>query len=246
MLTAQLSLLFQPIMEKIRTRHNDFKRLQSDVLISLGLIIRIDLLQGLIQDFCKLVHRVRHHRKFNQPLMTALGIGIHKHRSSRIFRYLSTRSLACCCQSLFSIVYHEFLTKRIDKMFGSSCYDKFIRVFGRKLHGITNHVSPQTTSRTNQHGIILTNFHSCQRNDMRIRRIKLIHWQEFIEYTIVNHQHHSRIGRIVLQAEETFTGIVGFHIMHFIRANQLLVLFTIRRECNTSMEEHFQIRPYFR
>ena len=81
---------------------------------------------------------------------------------------------------------------------------------------------------------------------MRIFVFYLFHRNEFIEHPVVNHQHHGRVVEIILQSEETFTGIVSLHVVHFITADNLLVLFAIRGKCHSSMKEHFQIRPYLR
>ena len=45
--------------------------------------------------------------------------------------------------------------------------------------------------------------------------------------------------------EIAFRCIVGFDIMHFRRMNDLLILFTVRGKSDTSVEEYFQIGPYF-
>ena len=73
----------------------------------------------------------------------------------------------------------------------------------------------------------------------------VIHRHELIEHTIVQHQQHRLVCRVILQAKEALAGIIGLHIVHVRTGNQLLILLTIGREGHTAMEEHLQIGPYF-
>ena len=51
---------------------------------------------------------------------------------------------------------------------------------------------------------------------------------------------------VVLQAEEAFRGVVGFHVAHLGRVDQALVKVAVRLEADAAMKEDLQVGPYFR
>ena len=72
----------------------------------------------------------------------------------------------------------------------------------------------------------------------------MVHRDELIEHTVIEHQTHAWVGRIILQTEESLRSVVGLHIVHTRLGYQPLVLLTIGRESHSTMEEDFQIGPY--
>ena len=129
-------------------------------------------------------------------------------------------------------------------MFGTAGDDELVRVFLGEPYGISQHVSPQAAGSTDEHGIVLSHLYAPKRDNIRLRAVQFIHGDEFVEYIVIYHQCHGGVMQVALQAEETFAGIVGFHVVHLVTRNQLLVLFTVRSEADASMEEYFQVRPY--
>ena len=73
--------------------------------------------------------------------------------------------------------------------------------------------------------------------------MQFIHGDELVEHAIVEHKQHAGITGVVLYAEETLACVVGFHIVHVRLGDDLLVLLTVRGKRNSSVEEHFQVRP---
>ena len=176
--------------------------------------------------------------------MATFRLFVHIYRSCRIFQYHGTRLFASCLQCLFCVVLNQFFAESIDKIFGSASDDELIRVLRGEADGVTNLIAPQSARSGNQHDIVLSHFHSTEWYHRRVFTFKLVHRNEFIEHTIVEHQQHGRVGRIILNAEEAFAGIIGFHIVHVRLGNKLLVLFPIGSESNTAVEEYFQVGPY--
>ena len=72
----------------------------------------------------------------------------------------------------------------------------------------------------------------------------ILHRDELVENTVVEHEQQRRIVEVALDAEETLTGIIRLHIMHVGFGNQLLVLLVIGCERHAPVEEHFQVGPY--
>jgi len=71
----------------------------------------------------------------------------------------------------------------------------------------------------------------------------LVNRYEFIEDAVVDHHQQAVFRRIVLEAEETFRRVVGFHIMHPVRRDQRLVLVPVRLETDPAVEKYFHIGP---
>ena len=94
--------------------------------------------------------------ELDEPLVATLGIGIHKHRSCRVFQNFSTCLFTGVCKSLLGIIYYQLFAKGIDKVLRTTRDDKLIGVGGRKLNGIANLVAPQSAARGDNHRIVLT------------------------------------------------------------------------------------------
>ena len=54
-------------------------------------------------------------------------------------------------------------------MLRSARDDKLIRILRRELHRVANHITPQTTRRGDEHGVVLAYFDTFERYDIRIR-----------------------------------------------------------------------------
>ena len=98
----------------------------------------VNLLQTLVEQVGKLLQILRALGKLDEPLVTALGIGIHKDRRSGIFRHLSPRLLTSIGQALLCIIHNQFLTKGIDEMLCTTGNNKLIGIGGGELHGIAD------------------------------------------------------------------------------------------------------------
>ena len=218
---------------------DNLQRLQGDVLVSLGLVVAVQVLQLHVQQVSKLLDVTRRMRELDEPLVTTLGIGIHKDGSCRIFQHLGTCLFAGIGQTTLGIVDNEFLAKGIDKALGAPGDDKLIGVDRGEADCVAYHVTPQATRGGYQHGVVLVFLHTPQRHD-----ITSVHRLEFIEHAVVEHQQHRLVGRVVLQSEEALRSIISLHIMHVRRRDKLLILLTVRRKGHTSVEEHFQVRPH--
>ena len=118
--------------------------------------------------------------------------------------------------------------------------NKLIGIGGGELHGVADLIAPKTARGRDDHCIVLTRLHTPEWH-----RISPVHRDKLIEHPVVEHQQHRFIGRIILNTEETLTGIIGFHIMHVGRGDELLILFAVRREGHTTVEEYLDIRPHF-
>ena len=175
---------------------------------------------------------------------------VHEDRGCCVFEYLCAGLLTGVCQTFLSIVDDELLTEGIDKMLRTTRDNKLIRVLGGEAYGVADHIAPQSTCGGDHHRVVLTDLHTFQRYDMQMIRIgdgairDILQGDELIEDAVIEHQHHRGIGRIVLQPEESLTGIISLHIMHRFRRDQLVVLVTIGSKGHAPMEEHFQVGPY--
>ena len=49
-LSAQLAFLVEPVVEEARACHDDFQRLQGQVVLTFGLVVGVDLLQRVVQN----------------------------------------------------------------------------------------------------------------------------------------------------------------------------------------------------
>ena len=101
-------------------------------------------------------------------------------------------------------------------MLRPSCDDEFIWVLAGKLHRITDHVSPQSAGRRNHHCVILVKFHLFEAVSTWIFFINFFQWNELVENTVVDHQQHGRVRKIVLRTKVPFGSVVGLYIMHLL------------------------------
>ena len=126
MLSAQLALRAQPVVKLSGACHYYLQMLQGDVVESLSLVVGVDVLQTAVEDVGKLVDVGRLLGKLNEPLVAALGVLVHKHRSGGVFLHLGTRLLAGVSQSLLGVVLDKFLAEGIDEVFGTTGNDKLV------------------------------------------------------------------------------------------------------------------------
>ena len=179
--------------------------------------------------------------------MAALRILVHEHRCCSVFQHLGSCLLAGIGQSLFSIVDNQFLAKGVDEVLGSTRDDELIGIGGGKLDGIADFISPESARGRDHHRVVLACLHSPERYRFVLLfsfLLPRIQRNELVEYAVVEHQQHGLVCGIILNTEEPFTGIVGFHIVHVGRRDEALVLLAIRREGHTSVEEDLDIRPH--
>ena len=101
-------------------------------------------------------------------------------------------------------------------MLRTSCDDELIWVLAGKLHRITDHVSPQSAGRRNHHCVILVKFHLFEAVSTWIFLINFFQWNELVENTVVDHQQHGRVRKIVLRTKVSFGSVVGLYIMHHL------------------------------
>ena len=131
----------------------------------------------------------------------------------------------------------------VDEMFRPSCDDKLVWILLGEHHGITDDVSPQSARGADHHGVVHARLHAPERHDFRIGFAKFAHRYEFIEHSVVNHQRHGRVVDVGLYAEESLRCVVGLHIDHVGIRDDFLVLFTVRGESHSSMEENLEVWP---
>ena len=74
MLSAQLTLALEPVVEEVRTGLHYLQMLKCDVVETLGLIVAVDFLQMLVEQGCKLVKACRLLGELDEPLVATLGI----------------------------------------------------------------------------------------------------------------------------------------------------------------------------
>ena len=65
---------------------------------------------------------------------------------------------------------------------------------------LVNHIPPQSGRSGDDHCVVLVEFYFFQTADTRIFLTDIFQRYEFIENTVINHQQHSRIVRVVLCA----------------------------------------------
>ena len=101
-------------------------------------------------------------------------------------------------------------------MLRTSCDDELIWVLAGKLHRITDHVSPQSAGRRNHHCVIFVKLHLFEAVSAWIFLINFFQWNELVENTVVDHQQHGRVRKIVLRTKVPFGSVVGLYIMHHL------------------------------
>ena len=245
-LTTQLTLHLQPVVEEILAGHDHLQVLQRDVVRALGLVVAVQLLQFLVQYLLKLTDVLRCTGKLYEPLVATLRVLVHEHRSCRVFKHLGTRLLAGVGQSAFGIVHDELLAKGIDEVLCATRDDEFIRILLSEHDSVANHVAPQSARRTNHHGIVSAHFHALQRHHVGAHvLVQFVQWHKLVEHVVVQHEQHGMVRGVVLDAEETFRSVVGLHVVHARRADNLLVLVAIGCKGDAAVEKHFQVRPHF-
>ena len=171
--------------------------------------------------------------------MAALRIGIHKHWGCRVFQHLGSRLFTSVCQSLLGIVHNQLLTKGIDEVLGATRDDKLIGVRRGELYRIAYLITPESARGRDNHRVVLALL-----NTPKGHRVASFHRDELIEHPVVKHQQHRLVRRIVLNAEESLAGVIGLHIVHPWRGDELFVLFAVGRKGHTAVKEHFDVRPH--
>ena len=142
-LAAQLAFLVEPVVEEAWACHDDFQRLQSQVVLAFGLVVGVDLLQRVVQDTGELAEVVGHLGELNQPLVAALGIRIHEDGSGGVVCNACARLGTSLGQSLLSIVYDELFAEGVDEVLGAARDDELVGAVVGELYCIADDVSPE-------------------------------------------------------------------------------------------------------
>ena len=135
-------------MEEALAGHDNLQRLKSEVVLSLRLVVAVHLLECIIQDAGKLLEVVRLAAEFDEPLVAAFGVGIHKDRGCAIVRNLRSCSGTGTSQSLLGIVHDKLFAKGIDEVLGAAGNNELIGIARGEFYRIANHVAPQASTCT--------------------------------------------------------------------------------------------------
>src|SRR5690606_35973431 len=73
---------------------------------------------------------------------------------------------------------------------------------------------------------------------------KFIHWDEFVENSVIKHQQHFIAAGLVLNPKKSFGCIINFIVIDVL-PNDITVLLTVGFKADTAMKKHLQIRPQF-
>ena len=244
MLSAQLALRAQPVVELTFARNDNLKRLQRDVVEALRLVVGVNSLQLSVEDVGKLADVLRLLRKLDEPLVAALRVGVHEHRRRRVLLHLCAGLLAGIGEALLGVVLDKLLAESVDEILRSARYHELVRAHRRELHRVANHIAPQTARRADKHSVVLARLHALKRHDVRVLRVELVHRQELVEHVVVEHQQHRLVRRVVLYAEESLRGVVRLHVVHAVALYDVLVLRAVGRERDAAVEEHLQVGPH--
>jgi len=248
-LSAQLALRAQPVVEESGPCRYDFERLQGHVLVALGLVVGVDGLQRAVEYLSELLHVARHLGKLNDPLVAALGVGIHKDGCGRVLFHLCARGYAGLEYALLGIVDDEFLSEGVDEVLCAAGDDEFIGVALRKAYGVADEVSPQSARRADEYGVVASRLCLPERHDVRAGHgvalcVEFVGGAEFVEHLVVNHQEHGRVAQVVLYAEEALAGVVCLDVVHARQVDDVLILLPVWREGHSAVEEHLQVGPH--
>ena len=214
MLAAQFAPLAHPVLEETAAGRHDFEPLERNVLEAFGFVVAVEGLQLPVEQFRKLRQVGRSFHKLDDPLVAAVSFIVHIHGRGGVLQHFGSRLAAGEGQPLFGIVHNEFLAEGVDELFRTAGNHEFVRILRGETHGVADDVAPQSAAGGDHHRVILSRLDAPERDDGRIGLSELIHRDEFVEDAVVERQAQRRVGRIVLQAEEAFAGVVGLHVVH--------------------------------
>src|SRR5690606_26196907 len=138
----------------------------------------------------------------------------------------------------FGIFHDDFFAEGVDKMFGPSGDPYTKRGEGCKFDRITDFIAPEACISCNQKGIISVQFHGFQWDDRRMLLFPFVHREKFIKDPMIYHHEQNLSVFLVLDAKETFIGIIGLHIMHPGTGYQSLKQVSIWPERYCSVEKY--------
>ena len=245
MLSAQFSAAFQPVVEEAAARRDDFQRLQGQVLVALGLVVRVDFLQRLVEFAGKGCDVGRFLFKFYDPLVAASAVVVHEYGSGCVFAHHGAGQRAGALQSLLGIVHYQLFAEGVDEALGASADDEFIGTDGGEAHGVANLVAPQAARGGDDDGIVSSGLDGPQGEHRGVGLAHLLERDELVEHAIVQHEQHGGVGGVVLQAKEALRGVVGLHVAHPRRADQPVVLLAVGGKGHAAVEEDFEVGPDF-
>ena len=166
MLTTQLVVRLQPVVEQLRTGLHNFQWLQRDAMRTLGLVVAIEFLQAVVEQACKLVKVLRLASKLNEPLVATMCMLVHEDRCSSVFAHLGAGLFAGIGESALGVVHDEFLAEGIDEILRATSDDELIWILLREHHRVANHIAPQSTRGGDHHRIVLTRLYAPERYNL--------------------------------------------------------------------------------
>ena len=167
MLTTQLVVRLQPVVEQLRTGLHNFQWLQRDAMRTLGLVVAVEFLQAVVEQARKFVKVLRLASKLDEPLVATVGMLVHEHRCSSVFAHLGAGLFAGIGESALGVVHDEFLAEGIDEILRAAGDDELIWILLREHHRVANHIAPQSTRGGDHHRIVLARLHAPERYNLR-------------------------------------------------------------------------------
>ena len=120
--------------------------------------------------------------------MSALSGGIHKDGCGGIFAHHGACFLAGYAQSLFGVVYDQFLAECVDETLGSSAYHKLVWRRRGEAYGIADLVSPQAAGCGNEHGVVFAYLNAPDGHDVGTFALQFVQWNKLVEDVVVQHE----------------------------------------------------------
>ena len=182
--------------------------------------------------------------------MVALTLIEEEVRCHRVLGDLHPRTLRRPGYGRISIGDHQLLAEGIDEVLGTSCDDDAIGGGRGEAHRIPDEVAIEPPEGRDHEGVVSILLYLPQWDgaDMPCYRalgavLQLVHGDELVEYSVVKHQQHAALARVVLYGEEAFAGIVGLLVAHPWRGDELAVDTAVGAEADASVEEDLQLGP---
>ncbi len=128
---------------------------------------------------------LRSHLKFNEPFVSTFFFSIHKNRRSRVVYDFRLGKRCCFLEGFFGILNDQFFTKGVNVMFCAPTHANSIRIYRRKSHRVTYAIAPQSAVCSNHNSVVFSFFNFAKRNDFLTGLPVAIHWDKFIENSVV-------------------------------------------------------------
>ena len=138
---------------------------------------------------------------------------------------------------MLGVVDDQLLTENVDILPRAARKADAVGIRRGEFHRVADLVTPQAVVRGDQHGVDLAALHAFERHDLRPAA-------ELEEGSVIQHQQHVAARRVVGHGEESLRSVVGLHVFHLLRRNQLLERRPVGRELHASVGEHLQPGPH--